>query len=265
VKAICTIRPEPNYRRDAFEAGLQRVGYTLDRTATPAGPEDLLILWNRKPNDEPAAQAWEARGGSVLVCENGYIGKDAEGRQRYAISVHGHNGSGWFPEGTEDRFAALGIELAPWRTDGQHLLICAQRGIGSRKMASPPSWEYDATRRIGKATKRVTRVRAHPGNKAAAIPLENDLADAWACVIWSSSAGVKALTLGVPVLYDAPHWICERAARPLVYAENPLRSDVPRLEALRHMAHGQWSVAEIESGEPFARILANIKAATWPK
>jgi hypothetical protein len=263
VIAVLKIREEPCYRRNAFQSGLRSLGFNIVPHGVARGPDDWLIQWNRKPPDEPMAAAWEAAGGTVLVCENGYLGRDAEGRQLYAISVHGHNGSGWFPVGREDRFGALGIKMAPFREDGTHILICAQRGIGSKQMASPPNWHMSAVDRLKRATKRPLRIRLHPGNHAPSTPLETDLEDAHACVIWSSSSGVKALTMGVPVLYDAPRWIAEPAARPLVYISNLLRSEARREEAMHRMSWGQWTVAEIESGLPFQLIRDHLKEATW--
>lgn len=261
--AVNTIRMEPHYRRAAFDDGLRRLGYQLPRAAMPKDRRDLLVLWNRQGQYEADANDWEARGGTVIVCENGYIGKDELDRQLYAIAVHGHNGSGWFPVGPEDRFSALGIELKPWVEAGD-ILVCAQRGIGSRLMASPPRWEATANTMLRKLGKTAIRIRQHPGRHAPEIPLATDLARAGACVIWSSASGVKALTMGVPVVYDAPHWICSPAAAKGFYGIDKLvRDDALRLKAMHRMSHAQWRVAEIESGEPFARILARLEEAKW--
>lgn len=258
--AVSHIRALPHYRRDAFDAGLRAVGYKLLTQARPAGPEDLLVVWNRYGAAHAMANAWEKQGGTVLVCENGYIGKDDQGRQYYAIAAHGHNGSGWWPSnGGERRFEKLGIEVKPWvkRPDG-YALVCGQRGIGSPSMASPQNWHVNAAAHVAKWHPNV-KIRLHPGNQPAKIPLETDLAGAAYCVIWSSSSGVKALIEGIPVIYDAPHWICEGAAsRMRMSFEDP--TDDERLEALERMAWAQWSVAEIESGEPFARFLAEIRS-----
>jgi hypothetical protein len=266
VIASIVIRSQPCYRRDAFESGLRRAGYRIAPGARPQSPRDLLVAWNRYGASEHLADSWERMGGSVLVCENGYAGKDAMGRQYYAISVHGHNGSGWFPVGEEDRFSALGIELKPWRHDGDYLLVCGQRGVGSREMASPLGWHSEVSARIGKRFP--TRVRPHPGRHAPLTSLASDLAPAWACAIWSSSCGVEALAEGVPVFYAAPYWICQEAAQRLPEQGSilplPLMDDEARLAAMRRMAWGQRSIAEIESGEVFARIGSSIeRGGTW--
>jgi hypothetical protein len=264
VIAVLTIRDLPHYRRSAFEVGLKAAGYKIVAAARPDGPEDYLILWNHRPSTEAQAETWEACGGTVLVCENGYAGVDSAGRQYYAIGVHGHNGAGWYPCGNEDRFVALGIAVEPWRADGSHVLICGQRGIGSKQMASPPNWHTFAAQEMKKRTSRPIRIRQHPGNGPPAVPLEDDLAGAWACCIWSSSCGIRALAAGVPVFYSAPKWICaEAASRDLDSIETPGRDDAARLSALSRMAWGQRSVDEIETGEVFVRIRENAEARQW--
>jgi hypothetical protein len=275
-RACILVRSEPYYRRAALEAGLTRLGYTIDigrqshqhMSFVPESRHDLLVLWNRKHGvEEEHAERFEARGGSVVVMENGYLQR--QDKTIYALSVHGHNGSGWFPfDDAEDRFSRLGFPLKPWRerTEG-HVLVCGQRGIGSKLMRSPAGWAENAA---GTLTARFLvrggqgkmhhpiRVRPHPGNFVAKVPLIDDLEYAWACVVWSSAAGVRALVEGVPVYRAAPRWICGGVASHPKYlnpeAQAPTCSPESRRRALNRMAHGQWSVSEIESGEPFARM-----------
>lgn len=251
------VRKEPYYRRQAIEAGLQRLGHKL--VGVPAWPnkkEDLLVLWNRKRGDEETlAENWERRGGSVIVMENGYLQK--VDKSMYAISVGQHNGAGWFPVGDEDRFSALGFEVKPWRSGGEYVLVCAQRGIGSKLMASPPGWDRRAAEKLSK--KGPVKVRPHPGQFVPKTPLEKDLAGASECHIWSSGAGVRALVEGVPVQHYAPHWVCEAASLSAAFAPASVDRDHRRATALHRMSHGQWTVPEITSGEPFARILEGLK------
>lgn len=246
--ALNTLRKEPAYRREAFSRGLERLGYkvieapvgAMTQIYKPTSPDDLLVLWNKKRgHEEQQADRWEKLGGTVIVTENAYLQK--VDKTAYAISTHGHNGSGWFPQVEKGRFEKLGYELKPWRTDGKYILVCGQRGIGSELMASPPQWAEKIAQRY-KDPGAPVKLRQHPGNHAPKVPLLTDLADATHCLIWSSSAGVTALIEGVPVQHFAPHWICA--------GWGPLTREV----ALNFMANGQWSVAEIESAEPFARM-----------
>lgn len=269
------IRKEPYYRRQAILDGLKRLGYEITDSSrapstspSPPPPDsrsDLLVLWNKKiGREEDWADEFEQLGGTVIVMENGYLQKFD--KTMYAISVHGHNGAGWFPEDLSiDRFTPLGFVQQPWRTDGKHILVCGQRGVGSKEMASPSGWAQRVKANLelrfmerGFPTREV-RMRPHPGNMAPRVPLTDELRNAFGCVIWSSACGVRALVEGIPVFYDAPHWICADVAhrisklapgyqKPIAYTHEHVKRE------LNHMAWGQWSVTEIESGEPFARM-----------
>ena len=83
--------------------------------------------------------------------------------------------------------------------------------------------------------------------------LEAALVDCHAVVTWASAIAARALVAGVPVLYEAPSLICAGACRRGINGiEAPRYSD--RLPALERLAWAQWSLAEIESGLPFARL-----------
>lgn len=257
------IRMDPHYRRQAFVGGLERAGYQVGEFNRPSSPQDLLVIWNRYGAFEQRANAWEAHGGTVLVAENGYLGADADGRQFYALSAGGHNGSGWIPAGPLDRFAALGIEPQPWRK-GSTIIVRGQRGIGTALMASPSNWHGRIGNELRSRQPLPVKVLEHPGRHAPAVPIERELETAAGCAIWCSSVGVKALVMGVPVWFDAPHWICGIGGRRLQddpNLEDPKRDDGARLCALNVMASAQWSVAELESGEPFARFRDELKVA----
>ena len=250
--AVVQIRKEPFYRRNAVEVGLRKLGYAIDPVGTPRPKDkrDLLVLWTKKAGvEEQQADAWERNGGSVIVMENGYLQK--VDKTYYAISAHGHNGSGWFPIGNEDRFSKLGFELKPWRETEGYRLICGQRSIGSASMASPPMWGEKLAERF-KSMGVPHRFRKHPGNFASKTPLVDDLKGASVCTIWSSSAGVRALVEGVQVHHSAPNWVCAAGNGP-----------VARTQALHRMAHAQWHHEEIATGEPFARILEDVDAIQW--
>lgn len=257
-RALITLRDTPHYRREAFEAGFKALGYTLVKRLDDPKPQDVLCVWNLCGSNEKLADAFKARGAQVIVCENSYI--SPPGQQMYAISLGAHNGAGRFPAGDGSRWRALGVPLKPWRTDGKHILVCGQRGIGSRLMASPHGWHQKIAAKLQTMTRRPIVVRPHPGAHGRGRPLADDLRNAWAVVIWSSACGVQALVEGIPVFRAAPHWICAGADMPVDAAlgswlERPRCSDELRLQALEHMAWGQYHYQEIASGEPLRRIL----------
>lgn len=229
------IRREPYYRLDAITQGMKRLGFEIVPRAVPA-PGNVLVLWNRKAGrDDADATAMEKAGGKVLVIENGYLQK--VDKTMYAVSLSEHHTGG--PVGDTDRFGPLGFEPRHQEaTPFGFVLVCGQRGIGSPTMASPPQW---AEKRVANLLRAgvAARVRPHPGNFVPKVPLQDDLRGAARCSVWSSNAGVLALVLGYPVTSWAPHWICEG----------------PREAALQRMAWSQWSVPELATGEPFARLL----------
>lgn len=262
LRAFCMVRDQPHYRRDAFLTGLAAAGYAAERRRPkgPVLPGELLVIWNRYAEYNDIASAFERAGGLVLVAENGYLGRDENGIQMYALACHGHNGSGWWPEGDGSRWAKLGVELKPWRASGAHLYVRGQRGIGSPLMASPRGWHERTAERLRGMGNRRVQVAAHPGKPAVDPDQERvigtAIAGAHACVIWSSACGVRALVEGVPVFYCAPHWICAGAARHGIdQIEAPVMDDASRLSALERMAWAQWSVAEIATGEPFRLLV----------
>lgn len=273
MRALCLIRKEPFYRRDAFERGLRAVGFDVrdnDRGWGAESASDWLVIWNRQGDKEVIADMWERQGGTVIVAENGYLSQID--KTYYAISVHGHNGSGWFPVGDDERFSALGFGLKPWVHDDGHVLVIGQRGIGSRTMRSPPQWGEDTLKKIRAASARdgstgflmtSAKLRPHPGNFKARVPLADDLRGASSCVIWSSAAGVRALVEGVPVFRAGPRWICSPSAQSFAHFPLALTADSLRDLALHQMSHGQWHHTEIATGEPFARIIANRETASW--
>lgn len=250
--AVIRVRKEPVYRRAAIETGLKRAGFTLTERDTPAGIGDVLCLWNRKRGtEENLADAWERLGGTVLVVENGYLQK--VDKTMYAISIGQHHTGHHLPyDESVDRFSRLGFTLKPWQDNpAGHRLVCAQRGIGSTLMASPPQWAEKTVKKLQGMGVPNVRLRPHPGNHVAKVPLEHDLKGAHSCIIWSSNVGVRALVEGIPVQHSAPNWICAGAGpecRELI---------------LNRMAHSQWSVAEIETGEPFARMAAHNWRVVW--
>ena len=251
MKVCCLIREQPHYRADAFKGGLKRVGatFTDERTC------DVLVIWNRYGHYNNLADQVEKRGGIVLVAENGYLGNDFCGDRWYAISRTQHNGAGWWPDGGPERWDGLNVILAPFRSEGDDIVVLPQRGIGPQGVAMPGQWAREAVARLVKTTRRRVRVREHPGQKES-IPLEHDLSTAYAVATWGSGAAIKALAMGIPVYADFPKWIGAPAATPIGKELN--RSEQDRLDMFRRLIWAQWRLSEIETGAAFARLLQGL-------
>ena len=254
-------RREIYYRHDAFSAGLRAAGYDVTSEAPRiAKLGDVMLIWNRYGDYDERATRFESQGGRVVVAENGYLGPGGisphamNPRQWYALALKDHNGAGsWVPGGAE-RFEALGVEVKPWRTEGGHVLVCPNRNFGTVPRLMPLGWDRHVAKRLAGITKREVRIRPHPGNSQPKKPLAEDLAGAWACVIWASSAGVHALVAGIPVVAECPYWIAKGATGLIEDIDAPQLPD--RMPTLHALAWAQWDIAEIETGEPFRRLLS---------
>ena len=256
-RAAVLLKENPLYRRDAFLAGMKACGYqtqhwTLDRIE----PDDVLVCWNRYVQAGVEAARFERAGARVIVAENGYLGYDRRGRQLYQMALDYHNGAGRWFVGQDDRFSDLGVKVKPWRANGRKILVMPQRIVGSDGVAmpkKPEAWFADVRAELRQYTDRPIEVRYHPGN-VTPKPLP-DWTDIHAVVIWGSSGGLKAICAGVPVVHQMPGWIGASAARfGLEHIEDPFLGD--RMPMLHSVAWSQWSVEEIATGEPFARLLA---------
>lgn len=265
-RAYVMVKRHVEARHDAFCAGFKATGYqvVLHEPRNDVRPGDVLAIWNRKSQHEIIADRFEAAGGTVLVAENGYIGRDACGQQYLALARHAHNGRGEWPSGGPERWQRLGVDLRPWRTDGQHILICPNRSFGMRGFIMPQGWAEETAKRLTQFTSRPVRIRPHPGHwkRLPVHPdetLRADLRNAWAVVVWASSAGVKALVAGIPVIRCAPWWIAASAAgHDLAQIETPPMPD--RLPAFQRLAWAQWTIAEIADGTAFRALIAHRHA-----
>jgi hypothetical protein len=252
-KACLLIRRNWFERTDAFVHGLERCGFEVTDSPARPGKGDVIVLWNRLRRYESHAKAFVAAGASVLIAENGWIGRDGAGRILIALSRDHHNGAGTWPVGEADRWSGFGIELKPWRERGEHVLVLLQRGIGEEGVAMPRHWGDQIALRLKAVTRRQVVMRPHPGIHAPSD--DPDFRGAHCVVTWASGAAIKAIVAGVPAFHEFPEWIGGSAARfGIDHIEEPFLGD--RLPMLQRLAWAQWSLEEIASGEPFRCLLS---------
>lgn len=251
MRAHVAVREAPLYRRDAFCAGLRACGYEIGPAHERPTSADLLLIWNRYGRGHELAKRYEAAGATVVVAENGYLGREWRGQSWYSLALGWNAGAGRWPVGGAERAAMFHVE--PWRRGGGYALVLAQRGIGTAPIAQPAHWHKRAALQLERMGYRVV-VRDHPGAKQHNESLYAQLDGADCVVTWASGAAVKALLHGVPVFHGLPQWIGASAARPW---GKPLpeayRGD--RSEFLTRLAWAQWTVEEIGSGAAFRHLL----------
>ena len=260
-RAACLIRTSPHYRHDAVLSGLAAVGLRAE-TVTPTDwrAGDVLVIWNRYGRFAMSADRCEAAGGTVIVAENGYLGRDGEGRQLYALALDHHKGPGrWFPPADPSRWHRLGLRLHPWRQGGRWVLFAPERGIGPPGHAMPRDWPGRAEAALRRVCDKPVRVRRHPGNREPERSLIEDLEGAAAVVTWGSTVGLNALLVGVPVYHAMPDWIGAQCARYWACDEPlPAPAHADRNGLFASIAWAQWTVEEIANGAPFRHLLFEI-------
>ncbi len=250
-RAACLLRTLVHYRRDLFEGALARAGFTIEDPLAKPTPDDLLLIWNRRSAEDVLARRYEAAGARVLVVENAYIGP-ADGEKAFAIALGAHNGAGRWPCGGPERWASWGVDLQPWRSHGEDIVLLAQRGIGQPGVAMPREWGQRTLRQFAGQPRRVV-YRKHPGDKSEPY---DALTNAWCACTWGSGAAIKALAAGVPVFYDFPQWIGADSARfGFANLEAPWRGD--RLPMFQRLAWAMWRLSEVQSGEALEWLLGN--------
>lgn len=163
----------------------------------------------------------------------------------------------------------LNIQLQPWRTAGDHILVCLQRNGGwSMRGLDVQNWLDQTIIEIRKySKKRPIVVRLHPGDKKMPklikikhknVRLSNnpsdirkDLKNAWATVLYNSSPAVASAIQGVPVFLTDPNPEYSQAKpvsnTDISKIENPLMPD--RQGWIEKLSMCHWNFEELTSGE----------------
>ena len=161
----------------------------------------------------------------------------------------------------------LNLELNPYRTNGQHILICLQRNGGwSMRGLNSLVWLDNTINEIKKYTDRTIIVRAHPGDKKTrgylklnhknvilsnTERLTDDLKTAWATVVYNSSPSVASIIMGVPAFLTDPQphhsQSFEVANFDISTIENPILHE--RQQWIERLSMCHWNFDELRSGE----------------
>ena len=165
----------------------------------------------------------------------------------------------------------LNLKLRPYRTNGNHILLCLQRN-GGWSMGGLPvlEWAANTIIELRKYSDRTIVIRPHPGDKAAktyigtfrqqgllkdvrvsepGTPLTRDLKNCWAAVNYNSSPVVGAAIEGIPIFVtDVARSQCREIANTdLSLIETPAMPDRQPWAERLSMFH--WNFEELKSGE----------------
>lgn len=185
------------------------------------------------------------------------------------------------PDRWERLKSEFGIELKPYRTQGDHILVCGQVPMdASLRGVDVLEWLLDTAGAIRNVSSRPILIRLHPSTRwryqqrvreaFASVPgvtispgertLAEDLGAAWACVTYSSGAAVDALIAGVPPIClstaGLAYGLCSRDISDIERPKEPVRE-----QFLYNLAYSQWTPTELADGTAWRHIRPAVDRA----
>ena len=200
-----------------------------------------------------------------------------------SYSIHSHEAKFIFDSKNLDKkldyiYENTNIKLHDWKTDGKNIIIYMNRGDGgwSHQGIDVYKWLKDTCIEIRKYSDRPIKVKDHPGRKPNKQVVDdtlnwlylnikdffyyhketkslgdwsdNQLKNAHAAVILTSTAGAVPFVKGIPVFVTHDNaYIKQWSAGELKDIENP-NLEVDREEFMRYYASSHWSMEEIMDG-----------------
>ena len=177
------------------------------------------------------------------------------------------------------------IDVLPYRENGSHILICMNRGIDGRgwstKGADTWGWLEKKIYEIRRYSKRPIRVRFHPmgrqyiknekrnlwvKNLAKNIEVSglnnedivHDCENAWAAVVYNTSACVIPVVKGIPIFTDRKDCIANPIANHSISTiEDPKL--ISRTQWFYDLAYCMWNKEELSDGLFWPTYKKNIK------
>ena len=178
----------------------------------------------------------------------------------------------------------MNIDIKPWRTDGKHICLFLNRGIGGFSTFGKPCYEWakETIEEIRKYSDRPILIRSHrhagenqqlkedrknldfilsnykdiTHTRLGETSIYDDLKNAWACVVHTSTSGAVAMLEGIPMF--STHEACfshQWSAGKLSDIEDPSLNS--REKYITHYANAHWNLEEVRSGlywEKYATI-----------
>ena len=193
-------------------------------------------------------------------------------------SIHPHEAN-YMIDGDTSRnnqvIKQMNIKIKPWREKDNHICLFLTRGIGGFSTFGKPCYEWakETVEEIRKHSDRPILIRSHrhagetqqlkEDKKNLDFILSNykdithtslgetsiydDLKNAWACVVYTSTSGAVAMLEGIPMF--STHEACfshQWSAGNLSDIENPTLKD--RTHFITHYANAHWNLEEVKQG-----------------
>ena len=172
-----------------------------------------------------------------------------------------------------------------WKSHGEYILLCMQKvGDASMRGTDVFEWTQDTVKLIREHTDRKIIIRPHPLYRKATqhkalqekvlqvtdlswqetdllkegfIPIQDQLANAWCTVTYTSGSGIDAVLQGTPnIACNTGSMVYDVSSKEISEIENPFTGD--KTEWANKISHCQWSLEEFESGECWEHVSKSI-------
>jgi hypothetical protein len=259
---------------DAFANSLNNNGHDVTYNDLSA---DVNVIWSVLFNGRMAGNktVWEQQK-PTIVLEVGGINRGTT----WKVGLNGINRDAYFgPSGnSSDRMRLLGLQVKPWKYNGEYILIAGQhdKSLQWKDMPSMSTWVHDTITFIRAQTDRPIIFRPHPRCPLPAIehdfkgvkrqePLQikgsyddfdMQFNNIWATVSWSSNPGIHSIINGVPAFTGPSSLAFDVAEQNLRNIENPLYGD--RTQWLNDYAHTEYTIGEISQGIPLKHLTSKL-------
>lgn len=196
----------------------------------------------------PLLRRAQAEGRDWYFADHGYLGRGVY--FRITKNNYQHDGSGY---AAPERWKRFGRPIKPWRTSGRHIVVCPNSEVYCRLHGfDVMHWLQEVQRTVRAHTRRPIKVRWK--KDSGRNPLQRDLVNAWAVVVYSSAAAIEALLSGVPVFTLAPFAATyQMGLSDLSQIEHPIYPD-DRERFMEVIAANQWTLPEIFNGDAWRAL-----------
>lgn len=228
---------------------------------------DLAVMWSHGPSWRNVIADRQKKGKDYLVLDRGYMGDRFKST---SISLNGFHGLSKFDPGdvTDERARLFSEHFKNWKPGKEYVLIMGQMpGDASLMGVDIKSWLRSRVALLLAAGHEVV-YRPHPrltkfesyGVPYMVAPLDDCLKRAECVYTYSSTSGIDAMLAGKPVIAESPVSMVYDLAGHGVDDIKKLKKPEKRGEWFKKLAHLQWSVEEIQSGELWKFMMERANA-----
>ena len=234
-------------------------------------------------------RACRAAGIHTIMLDKGYVRHDEAGKPqpsgvlggvwshtRAAVDAHHPTKAMMRRNYPRDRAKKLGLELTPWRSGGDYILLAGSSAKYHRfyDLPEPTEWARNVVAELRRYTDRPIHYRPKKSWRDSVEiegtvwarskePIKDALNNAWALVTHGSNACFEAALYGVPSIILGDGVSMPISSTDLSEVENPRLADIKeRRQWLANLMYQQWTMNEYQSGEAWAVIKEQIRSKT---